>query len=48
MRRSLSVRWRLTIAYTVIIAVSGAVLLTLVYGLVTRGEVQSGSATTAA
>ena len=46
MRRSLSVRWRLTIAYTVIIAVSGAVLLTLVYGLVTRGEVQSGSATT--
>ncbi|GEK19774.1 sensor histidine kinase [Cellulomonas xylanilytica] len=46
MRRSLSVRWRLTIAYTVIIAVSGAVLLTLVYGLVTGGEVQSGSQTT--
>ena len=48
MRRSLSVRWRLTIAYTVIVAVSGAVLLALVYGLVTRGEVRSGSATTAA
>lgn len=46
MRRSLSVRWRLTIAYTVIIAVSGAVLLTLVYGLVTGGEVRSGSVTT--
>ncbi|KQY24967.1 hypothetical protein ASD16_05750 [Cellulomonas sp. Root485] len=46
MRRSLSVRWRLTIAYTVIVAVSGAVLLTLVYGLVTGGEVRSGSVTT--
>ncbi|MBO3084233.1 sensor histidine kinase [Cellulomonas fengjieae] len=46
MTRSLSVRWRLTIAYTVIVALSGAVLLTLVYGLVTGGEVRSGSVTT--
>lgn len=46
MRRSLSVRWRLTIAYTVIIAVSGAVLLTLVYGLVTQGAEYTGTVTT--
>ncbi|KQR16322.1 cell wall metabolism sensor histidine kinase WalK [Cellulomonas sp. Leaf334] len=46
MRRSLSVRWRLTIVYTVIVAASGAVLLALVYGLVTGGEVRSGSVTT--
>ncbi|WP_028050402.1 HAMP domain-containing sensor histidine kinase [Cellulomonas sp. URHD0024] len=36
MRRSLSVRWRLTLFYTLVVALSGAVLLALVYGLVTQ------------
>lgn len=45
MRRSLSVRWRLTLFYTLIVAASGAVLLALVYGLVTGGQERSGSAT---
>ena len=38
MRRSLSVRWRLTLFYTLIVAVSGGVLLALVYGLVASDQ----------
>ncbi|MBO9554789.1 ATP-binding protein [Cellulomonas sp.] len=41
MRRSLSVRWRLTLFYTLVVAVSGAVLLALVYGLVTQAQRRS-------
>ncbi|MGY4645858.1 sensor histidine kinase [Cellulomonas sp. URHB0016] len=41
MRRSLSVRWRLTIFYTLLVALSGAVLLLLVYGLVTQAQSRS-------
>jgi signal transduction histidine kinase len=37
-RQSLSVRWRLTLFYTLIVAVSGGVLLALVYGLVTQNQ----------
>ncbi|WP_051639775.1 cell wall metabolism sensor histidine kinase WalK [Cellulomonas sp. URHE0023] len=39
-RRSLSVRWRLTLFYTAVVAISGAVLLFLVYGL-TQGQDRS-------
>jgi signal transduction histidine kinase len=39
-RRSLSVRWRLTLFYTAVVAISGAVLLGLVYGL-TQGQDQA-------
>jgi signal transduction histidine kinase len=35
------VRWRLTIFYTLIVALSGAVLLALVYGLVTQSQSRS-------
>ena len=41
MRRSLSVRWRLTLFYTLVVAISGAVLLALVYGLVTQSQDRS-------
>lgn len=41
MRLSLSVRWRLTIFYTLVVALSGAVLLALVYGLVTQAQSRS-------
>jgi signal transduction histidine kinase len=40
-RRSLSVRWRLTLFYTLVVALSGAVLLALVYGLVTQSQNRS-------
>ncbi len=38
-------RWRLTLFYTLIVAVSGAVLLALVYGLVTQDQNRSVSVT---